>query len=286
MERNTKKMNKQILTTIFAIFISLSFASALSVNADYTSIFPGEEGKVNVDLHNNDNFDVEFVSIELNLGALPFIAVGSSEKSVDEINEDDKESVTFTIKPSTGIIPGDYEIPYTLKYTNVDTGISTTKTGSFGLRVSAKTELAFSVESKNNVIDQKGKITLKIVNKGLGEVKFVSVQIFPQGYDLLSADTIYIGNIASDDSDTASFDVFFNTLSPSAYAKITYKDIDNKDQSKTITLPVNVYTQEKALELGIIQKSNTLLYTGIIIVLLLIWFVYRKIKKRNKKNGR
>jgi len=279
-------MDKKILMTIFAIFISFNFISAISVNADYISIYPGEEGKVGIDLKNNNNFDTEFVSIELNLEKLPFVAVGSSEKSIDEIDEDDKESVTFTVRPSTGIIPGDYEIPYTLKYTNVDTEVVTTKTGSFGLRVNAKTELAFSVESKNNVIAQKGKLTLKIVNKGLGEVKFVSIQVFPQGYDLLSADTIYIGNIASDDSDTASFDVFFNTLSPSIYAKITYKDLDNKDQSQTINLPVNVYTEEKALELGIIQKSNTGLYVGIVIGVILIWFVYRKIKKRNKKSGR
>jgi hypothetical protein len=279
-------MNKQIITTIFAIFISLSFASAISVSADYVSIYPGEEGKVTVEVQNNDNFDIEFVSIELNLEKIPFVTVGSSEKGVDDISEDDEEKVTFTIKPSTAVIPGDYEIPYTLKYTNVDTGISTTKTGSFGLRVDAKTELAFSVESANNVVNQQGKITLKIINKGLGDVKFVSVQIFPQGYNLLSSDTVYIGNIASDDSDTASFNVFFNTLSPSVNAKITYKDLDNKDQSKTITLPVNVYTQKKALELGIIKQNNTGLYIGIIVVLIVIWLIYRNIKKRNKKNGR
>jgi hypothetical protein len=279
-------MNKQILTTIFAIFISLSLVSALSVDADYVSVYPGEEGKISIDIHNNDDFDIEFVSMELNLEKVPFITIGSSEKSIDEIDEDDKEKVTFTIKPSTEVIPGDYEIPYTIKYTNVDTETIATKTGSFGLRVNAKTELAFSTESKNNVINQKGKITLKIVNKGLGEVKFISVQVFPQGYDLLSPDTVYIGNIASDDSDTASFDVFFNTLSPSVSAKVTYKDLDNKDQSKTVILPIGVYTEEKALELGIIHKSNTMFYVGIIVVLLIIWFIYRKIKKRNKKNGR
>jgi hypothetical protein len=279
-------MNKNILIPLFILFISFNFISALSVNADYASIYPGEEGKVSVELHNNDNFDIEFVSMALNIGTLPFITVGSSEKSIDEIDEDDEESVTFIIKPSTDITPGDYEIPYTLKYTNVDTGISATKTGSFGLKVNAKTEIAFSAETKNNIIRQKGKITLKIVNKGLGELKFVSVQVFPQGYDLLSPDTTYIGNIGSDDSDSASFDVFFNSLSPSLYAKITYKDLDNQDQSKTITLPIKVYTEEKALEIGLIKKNNTLLYTGIFIVLIIIWIIYRKIKKRNKKNGR
>jgi len=279
-------MDKKILIVIFIIFTSFNFISALSVDADYISIYPGEEGKIGIDLKNNDNFDIEFISIELNLGTIPFIAVGSSEKSIDEIGEDDKESVTFTIKPSTGIIPGDYEIPYTLKYTNVDTEVVTTKTGSFGLRINAKTELAFSAEPKNNIIDQQGKIILKVVNKGLGDVKFVSVQIFPQGYDLLSPDIVYIGSIASDDSDTASFDVFFNTLSPSVYARISYKDLDNNDQFKIVTLPINIYSEKKALELGIIQKNNTILYAGVFVVLVIIWIVYRKIKKRNKKNNR
>jgi len=279
-------MNKQILTTILAIFISLSFISAISVNADYISVYPGEEGKISVDIKNNENFDMESVSLELNLDKIPFITIGSSERNIDEINENDKESVLFTLKPSTAAVPGDYEIPYTIKYTNVNTGNSATKTGSFGLRVNAKTELDFVVESKTNVIGQKGKISLKIINKGLGEVKFVSVKVFPQGYDLLSTDTVYIGNIASDDSDTASFDAYFKTLSPSISAKITYKDMDNKEQSKTITIPVNVYTREKALELGIIQKDNSVFYFIVAIVLIILWMIYRKIKKRNKKNGR
>lgn len=279
-------MNKQILIAIFAVLISLSFASAVNVDAEYASIFPGEEGKIRIDLKNNNNFDVELISIELNLEDIPFVAIGSSEKSIDELDEDDKESVTFTIKPSAEIVPGDYEIPYILKYTNVDTGNEATKSGAFGLRVDAKTDLTFSVESKNNIINQKGKLTLKVINQGLGEARFVSVQVFPQGYELLSPEIVYIGNIASDDSDSASFDVVFNTLSPSFYAKISYKDLDNREQTKTITLPIQVYTREKALELGIIQKSNNLLYGIIVLVLVITWIIYRKIKKKNKKNGR
>src|SRR4030042_1646215 len=149
MTEQKQKMIKKMLITAFAVFISLNFISALSVNANYISVSPGEEGKVSIEIENNDEFDAEFV-----------------------------------------------------------------------LKVNAETELDFSVETKNNIIGQKGKITLRIVNKGLGEVKFVSVQVFPQGYDLLSSDVVYIGNIPSDDSDSAGFDVFFNTLSPSVYAKV------------------------------------------------------------------
>jgi hypothetical protein len=279
-------MKKKIFFTIFAIFISLSFISAASVNADYISIYPGEEGKVSIDIKNNDDFDIESVSFELNLDKIPFIVVGSSEKEIESIDEGEKEDILFTIKPSTEVIPGDYDIPYTLRYTNSDTNNITIKMGNFGLRVDAKTELSFSAEPSNNIINQQGKITLRIINKGLGEAKFISVQIFPQGYDLLSTDTVYIGNIASDDSDTASFNVFFNDISPSLYAKINYKDLDNKEQSKTIVLPINVYTQEKALEMGIIKKSNNASYLVIIATLILLWIIYKKIKKKNKNNGR
>lgn len=277
---------KNFFILSFVCFLSLNLISAISVNADYISLYPGEEGRIGIELKNNNNFDTEFVSLALNLEKIPFITVGSSEKSIDELDEDDKEKIVFNIKPSTSISPGDYEIPYVLKYTNSDTNVVFTKTGSFGIKINAKTELDFSVVTNNNILNQKGKITLKIINKGLGEVKFVSVQIFPQGYELLSSDTIYVGNIASDDSDSVSFDVFFKTLSPSMYAKVNYKDLDNKDQLKTINIPINVYTQEKAIELGLIKKSNNLLYIGIVLFLLVLWFVYRKIKKRNKKNGR
>ncbi len=270
----------------FICFLSLNFLSAISVNAEYISLYPGEEGRISMELKNNNNFDAEFVSLSLNLEKIPFITVGSSEKSIDELDEEDKEKIVFNIKPSTSITPGDYEIPYVLKYTNSDTNVIFTKTGSFGIKINAKTELDFSVVPNNNILNQKGKITLKIINKGLGEVKFVSVQIFPQGYELFSSDTVYVGNIASDDSDSVSFDVFFKTLSPLIYAKINYKDLDNKDQIKTINIPVNVYTQEKAIELGLIKKSNNVFYLGIVLFLLVLWFIYRKIKKRNKKNGR
>jgi len=205
---------------------------------------------------------------------------------LDDLDESDDDSVTFTIRASTDITPGDYNIPYVVKYTNVEDSNATQeeKTGSFGLRVSAKTNIDFSVETKNNIVGQQGKISLKIVNKGLGEIKFVSVKISPQGYELISSKDVYVGTIDSDDSDTASFDVVFKTTRPTLSVIVNYNDFDNNAKTETINLPVNVYTTEKALELGLIQKPNYLPYFiggGLVI----IWFVWRKIKKSRNKKG-
>jgi len=277
---------KQKILIIFALtflVLTLNFASALVVDADYVIIYPGESGSVKVEVDNNFNFDIEDVSIALILDDIPFTSVGSSEKGLDDLDESDDDAITFTILASTDIVPGDYNIPYVVKYTDAEDSNSTQeeKTGSFGLRVSAKTNIDFSVETKDNIVGQQGRISLKIVNKGLGEVKFVSVKVAPQGYELISNKDVYVGTIDSDDSDTASFDVVFKTTRPTLSVIVNYNDFDNNAKTETINLPVNVYTVEKALELGLIKKPNYTIYfiSGGVLV---VWFVYRKIKKRRK----
>ena len=129
---------------------------------------------------------------------------------------------------------------------------------------------------------EEGRVSLEVINKGLGEVKSMSVQIFPTGFELLSKDKIFIGSIDADDTDLASFDVIYKSANPSFSAKVDYKDFDNIEQTKTVNLPFTVYTKEKALELGLIQKDNSSRNTGIIVVLIIAWFVWRSFKKKRK----
>lgn len=284
------------ITSIFILLISLNIASALIVDSNYITLYSGEEGKVTLNIENNENFDIEEISVQILLinilpdktpVPLPFTIIGSSEKDVDDIDEDDDDSVSFTLKASTDITPGDYNIPYLIKYLNAEEdNESFEKTGTFSLRVSAKTELDFTAEvNENAIVNEAGKISLELINKGLGEIKSVSVQIFPSGFELLSKDKIFIGTINADDTDIASFDVIYKTSNPTLTAKVTYKDFDNNEHIQTINLPIKVYTKEEALELGLIQKNQTGIYIGVIVFILIIWFVYRKIKKsrKNKK---
>lgn len=276
---------------MFYLVSMVAFASAVVVDSEYVTTYAGEEASVKIEVENNFNYDIEDVSIKLNLENLPFTSVSSSEKELDDLDEDDDDSVIFTLKVSNDVVPGDYDIPYVVSYTNADTENKSSSEGSFGIRVSAKTDIDFSVEAQGEnteaaIVGQKGTISFRIINKGLGEIKFVSVQIFPSEYELLSADKVYIGNIDSDDSDFATFDVIFKSASPTLSARVEYKDFDNKAQTETMTLPIKVYTREQALELGLIQENQTGLYIGIVAGLLIIWLVWRKIKKRRKNKNR
>jgi len=285
-------MKTQNLTKIafgfFLLVLTIGFAAGIIVDSNYKTIYPGESEEIILEIENNENFDIEDVSFALDLSDLDFTTIGSSEKDVDDIDEDKDEKVSFNLRASIDIIPGDYNIPYILKYyVDVDNDSETyNKTGSFGLRVSAKTDLDFVVDVQDNaIVGEKGEVSLEIINKGLGEIKSVSVQIFPQGFELLSKDKIFVGTIDADDSDTATFDVIYKTTNPILSAKVEYKDFDNKDQEETVNLSFKVYTKEKALELGILKKPNYIVYL-VIGILVIAYIIYRILKKRKRKNRR
>ena len=279
--------NLKLITGILFLFLVINMASAVIVDADYVALFPGEDGKISINIENNENFDIESISVALVLEDVPFTSVGSSVRDIDDIDEDDDDSVTFTLKPSTDIVPGDYSISYRIDYVNAaNNSENFSKEGSFGIRISAKTDLDFTIEtSEAAVLGRGGQVSLEIINQGLGEIRSVSVQILPGSFELLSKDKIFVGTIDADDSDTASFDVVYKSLNPIFSAKITYKDFENNDQTKTVNLPLKVYTEEQALELGLISKSKTLTYFIVILVLFVIWYIWRRIRKRRKQKA-
>ena len=254
-----------------------SLASAMIIDSvNYGKFNPGEESSLKIRIENNLDRDYKDVSLSLDFSNLPLNVVGSSEFTTD-IDEDDSETFDYVIKASSTASPGDYEIPYTLKFANQ------TKTGKMGVTISGNIDLAFSVSQDMPIINTQDKITLKIVNKGFADAKFASVKINPSGFNLLSENEVYIGNIDSDDFETASFDVLLTSSSAMTNVEIEYRDFDNLLVTKTVTLPLTVYSRERALELGIIKKNNTATYAIVIIVLIILYLIYRSWRKRARR---
>src|SRR3989344_8148873 len=230
--RTQKILSILALTFLVIVIASTSFASAITVSSlTQGKLYPGEQVTISLSIKNTLNQDVEDVSMNLLLEETKFISVGGSEESIDEIREDKDKSFDFTLKASQDIAPGDYNIPYVISYTdpNPDNdGKKIEKKGSIGVTVSARTELDYIASAENPVIGQQGKVSLKIVNRGFGDVKFVSVKIKPQGFTLLSSEDVYIGNVDSDDFETATYDVLFKDQTARLKASVEYRDFDNK----------------------------------------------------------
>ncbi len=283
-ERKGRGRKYRGLTVLMLMLFSLSFASAVLIS-DVTqgNLYSGESANVVIDIKNTLDDDIEDVSLSVVLEGLPFITLGGSEDSEAKIGDGKTESFSFRLKASQNVEPGDYNLPYLLTY-NVQNGSHVQKIGSVGIVVGAKTELEFSASADGPaIVGQKGKVTLEIRNLGFGDIKFMSMKISPQGYTLLESGDDYLGTIGSDDLESASFDVIFNDEDAKLIATITYKDFENNEISEDIELDLTVYSRSKALELGLIKKSYVGVYIGVIVALIVLWFVYRSVKKRRRR---
>jgi len=274
-------MKLKLFTFALLLVFSISLTSAIIINSvDVPPFSPGQEGQVRIGVENILNKDTDDVSLKLSFENLPFIPIGTSEQSIDEIEEDDEEDFVFRIKAATDINPGDYEIPYTLEY-EID-GDSKTKTGTIGVRVEANPDLTFTIDTSDSIQNKQGRISFKIINKGFSDARFVSVRIIPDGYIATSEKEEYVGEVDSDDFETVNFDVLYTSTDATFFAIVEYRDFNNEKIIKNVELPITVFTQEQALKLGLIQPSKTASYITTAIVIIVIIIIWRWWKRRQK----
>lgn len=286
MERKSKFM---ILAGIFSLVLMIALVPAMTIKNAITSpseIAPGEVAKITIEIENTLSDDVQNVNVVLDLSASVPIAPyqGSVEESIDEIGEGDEERFTFNVIVLPDATPGIYKIP--VKITYEINGTRETKNGTIGVIVNSPPQIQISVEGYL-IKGQEGIVEIKIVNDGLSDLKFVSVQSSQptSGATINSPLYEYLGNINSDDFETIEYSIFARETSPSMISipiKLNYKDSTNKDFSQDEILSVRVYSSEEAKNLGLIPGQNYTLYVaiGIIILLYLLYRIRKKMKKK------
>ena len=279
-------MIKRILPIFAILLLSLVLISAVGiVSVSSVSVSPTQPGKttqITILLENQGTEDVENIVVSLDLSSelLPFAPVGSAaEKVVDEIKEDRSKTVNFELITLPEAKPQIYKIPLKIKYNEIEqlTVISVEVASSPVLEVALEESSIFKVGDTGEVI-------IRFVNKGLSDIKFLSVELVSSpDYDLLSAQSFYIGNIEPDDFETTSFKLHLNNKINFIPVKVSYKDTNNKDFIETQFLSINIFTQEEAKKLGLTETSITPYIIGIIVLIILLFFVIRKIRKRRKE---
>ncbi len=257
-----------------------SLASALIIQ-DITidQIYPGTSGELSVRVENEAEDDIENVVFTLDLTNLAFSTTGSSSQTLDELQEDDDDIFRFTLRADNSVKPGTYNIPYTLTYKNN----TTPQRGTLGVIVSGRTDLEYSSTIENPIIGNRGTVSLKIINKGTGDARFVNFNIAPNGYTLLSEGNVYIGTVSADDFETINVEAIFNNKNAMLEGVLEYVDLDNNRIVRNVQIPLTLYTNEEAIQKGIIAKNNTSLYIGIVVIIVVIWLIWRSIAKRIRK---
>ena len=289
-------MNSKIIIFFMAFLLILSaaqFAGALtisSVDVSPSEIAPGGTAEITIDLKNNFDRTLSDIEVYLDFSSenLPIAPYGSgAEMSIEEIRSDKSKTLIFSVIALSDAKPGVYKIPVMIKYT--DNGAEVKKSSLISLSVNAKPMLYITTEDSILIKGQGNALSIKIVNNGLSDVKLLTARLNEViGINMISQQEIYIGELSSDNFDSAEFRIFVSDNAPGILnmpVELRYRDAANNELKETKNLGINAYSKEEAISLGLIKRSNTFAIIITIAVLILAYILYRIIRKRRRQKA-
>ncbi len=263
------------------------------------SIVPGTKTKVSFVLENLA--DNTLVDIKLNLEILtevstatavtfrelPFTPLGSgNEKTLKRLFKGESAEISFDIFTDADADSKVYKVPYILTYSD-SSGTNFTREGIVGLLVESEPDVSVNID-KTEIYSAgaKGKVEIKLVNKGFSDIKFLDVKLGAgRDYEMLSNPEVYIGKLDSDDYETAEYSIM---VSKDAKDKIIlplqveYRDANGHFFKKEIALELKLFSGAE-LKQRTNGKSSPILIIIILVVIVAGVFIYRRVRKRKKK---
>lgn len=255
---------------------------------------PNEVGTVTLQLDNIASISLKDVTIKLDLSGetIPFAPINeTTEKRIALIEAGKSANVTFNVIASSDATAKTYKIPITLNYHD-----------ALGESYSKETITSLQIGTEQNIMmvhDQavivrngsKNMVAISIINKALSKVTFMTATIgeSPEGaYTILSPKVYYVGDINSDDSETAEFELFIETDKNSMGVPITiaYKDEVGNSYTETQDVNVNVFSRDDAIKYGYEKAMATdPLMIGVFAVIV-IYIAYKYVLPRFRKKKR
>jgi hypothetical protein len=281
-------LNMFLLVSVFVF--ALNNVSALVIDSVSVAdeIVPGETGRITIGLENEGDDDIEDVSVSLDLSGVPFAPFdSSSEYGIDEIREDKSKNAVFTIIALNNAKSGIYKIPVSISYKDLEDDEIKSKNSLISVVVNSKPIIDVSVEDGLLLKGRSSDLNIKITNKGLSDVNFLELEVLDGiGYEIISGNRQYIGDVDSDDFDSIEMKVLFgNRDSVVLPIVVLYKDDLNNEYRELFDIKLDVYSESRAVEIGLMEKNNTVSYVVGILFILILFYIYRRLRKRarNKK---
>jgi hypothetical protein len=282
-------MRKLFFALILGILV-INLASAVTIQniaINPEEIIPGERAFVNIVLRNNDNDDAENIQVSIDIKEFPFKTVSSPESSIDVLKDGREQSVSFNIEALSNAQAGIYKIPLRIIYEN-EQDREFEKESILSLIVKSPIILEAEIEEGLILKGQENEISVRIINKGVSDAKFLDIKLRDSShYDIISQSDAYIGDVDSDDFESTEFSVFIKDDAPGKIifpVELRYKDVLNNEFQQQDPIPVSLYSRQEAVQLGLIQSSNSAVIIYAIVIVVLVYVLYRILKKRKKKD--
>jgi hypothetical protein len=273
--------------------------ATLNINAvkvTPSEISPGSDGEVTISVKNTAPNTITDITLKLYLQAqvgstivdLPFAPIDSNaEKKIFKLDPGQTSDFSYNLRVYPDAIAKVYKIPFTLTYYD-SLGTQINKTDYIGVVVNSAPEITVYVD-KTDLLKQKkaGTVTLKVINKGLNDVKFLNVLLEKtEKYDILSnSESTYVGNLVSDDYQSVDYIIDINSEDDNILLPITlqYRDSNNKYYEKTVDVSLRLLDSEKLSSAS--QGTGTSIAMVLVIIVVIgigVWIFLKK-RKTSKK---
>jgi hypothetical protein len=239
---------------------------------------PGASGDVNVTLENLADSQLKNIDISIDLQDVEnFAPRGTATDRIQTMEPGERVNVSFEVIADENADNGLQTVPLTVEFQN-EAGTEFSQETSTGIVIGGEPDLDLALDSRQS--SSSGTIvTLRLTNQGYGRAQFVSVNLQESDeFEILSEDSVYIGEMESDDFQTAQFTV--RTSSEEAVslpAEVQYRSLDGKQVTRTAEVEFRPVQSS-----GGGPGSNMLLIGGAAFVALLIglWYWRRRRKRR------
>lgn len=220
---------------------------------------------------------------------IPMITVGSTtQKRIGRIGPGEEKEVTFPIKAESDADEEAYKVPLGFNYED-EMGNKWQKIEYTGLTVGGEPqlEMGFANIDEMPVPGTTRDVSLRIVNRGLSEGKFLEIELLPhESYEVVGEPDTYIGHMQPDDFDSPSFDIYINPDSELVEipVELDYRDSEGNVITEQQTVTFRTYSREEIDRLGLDEESSMLIYVIVLILIIGLFYYYRRRKKEKRRD--
>ena len=239
-------------------------------------IEPGKSGQLFFTLENRADSSMKDIKIKIDFSSVPLAPLGGiGEQKLRRINSSSSADISFNLTALPEASGGVYKVPVLLSYTD-DLGTAYSVNGTVIVEINSKPDLEIIVDSTTITTNNKlGEVVFKVINKGLTNIKFFNLKLLEsRQYKIISADKVYIGDVDSDDSETAEFRISAKANKITFPLEIEYKDASNNAYSDKVNVTFALASNS---EMGIAGGVNWIII--IIILAVAAFVVYKKRRK-------
>ncbi len=256
------------------------------------NIKAGEPFKLKLKLKNYADNYVRDVSVKLELDSTNFAPYKTTNvKVIKELAPYKVEGVDFKLISDNSLTSKLHKVPVKITYVN-NLGSSFARNSTIGLPVSSEPEYIINID-QTEVFSKKdyGKVVVSFYNTGISDINFVTLELAENNdFEILSPKIVYLGNIESDDFESADYNLYIKEVKKEIELKLIakFKDNYNYEYVKQISLPLKLYSEKEVIKYNLKKaesKASQIIF-GMIEVLLVAFWAFMLVDCYNSKLSR